>query len=123
MRQLIAQPELPRVLHPGSGGRYELSRNEELKIAVLHGAEARGNGRADRRAVTLQNILPPFVGCGDREQVTMPRLDRHCQRKLSGSLSQYASNPAIVGVQPTVAGAPCSKIIAHGIGYWWGKRE
>ena len=115
MRQLIDQPELRHVLHPGSDERYELSRNEELKIAVLHGAEARGNGRADRRAVTLQNILPPFVGCEDREQVTMPRLDRHCQRKLSSSRSQYASNPAIAGVQPAVAGALVAKCIAHGI--------
>ena len=52
---------------------------------MLHRAEARGAGReafghgrvfggADRCAVTLQNILPLFVGCKNREQVTMPRL-------------------------------------------------
>jgi hypothetical protein len=56
MSQLINQPKLRHVLHPGADERYELSRNEELKIAVLHRAEARMYLWTDRRAVTLQNI-------------------------------------------------------------------
>jgi hypothetical protein len=64
MSQLINQPKLRHVLHPGADERYELSRNEELKIAVLHRAKARGTGREarglgwiDRGAVIHQNIF------------------------------------------------------------------
>src|SRR6267378_630947 len=62
-RQFIDQPKLRSGLHPRADKRYELSRDEKLKVAVLHGAEARGHGR---------NCLPPFVGCRERELVTMP---------------------------------------------------
>src|SRR5712692_8385807 len=81
MSQLIDQPELRHVLHPCSDQRNELSRDEKLKITVLQGAEARGHGRADRGAVTLQNVLPPLVGCRRSELVTMPRLATPCQRE------------------------------------------
>lgn len=80
MGQLIDQPKLGHILHPGSDQRNELSRDEKLKITVLHCAKARGGGRADRCAVTLQNIFPPLVGCRRRDLVTMPREESHCQR-------------------------------------------
>ncbi len=71
-RQLIHQPQLCGGLHPCTDQRNELSRDEKLKITVLHGAEARRHCWLDRGAVTVQNILPPLVGCKRRELVTMP---------------------------------------------------
>src|SRR6266446_9978571 len=63
-----------------------MPRDEQLKVAMLHRAEARwnrrearGHGWADRCAVTLQMSLPPLVGCNRRELVTMPRVERSCQ--------------------------------------------
>ena len=61
-RQLVHQPKLRGSLHPRANQRNELSRDEQLKVAVLHGAKARGHGRVDRCAVTFQIILPPLVG-------------------------------------------------------------
>jgi len=87
MGQLIDQPKLSHILHPGSDQRNKLSRDEKLKITVLHGAEARGRGRADRCAVALQNIFPPLVGCRRRELFTMPREERCCQRGCKKSHS------------------------------------
>jgi len=39
-RQLVDQPELRRRLHPRAISENELSRDEQLKIAVLHRAES-----------------------------------------------------------------------------------
>jgi len=38
-RQFIDQPKLRSGLHPRADKRYELSRDEKLKVAVLHGAK------------------------------------------------------------------------------------
>src|ERR1700704_2262674 len=46
---------------------------------MLQSAEARGHGRIDRSAVTLQNDLPPLVGCSDSGLVTMPWELHYCQ--------------------------------------------
>ena len=42
-RQAIDEPELRSGLHPRADEGYELPHKEELEIAVLQGAEARGH--------------------------------------------------------------------------------
>src|SRR5207248_3738405 len=49
MRQLVDQPLLRGRLHPRPDKRYKLSRDEELEVAMLQGAEARGNTLAKAR--------------------------------------------------------------------------
>src|SRR5260370_24218302 len=95
-RQLIYQPKLRGGLHPRADERNELAPDEQLKVPMLQGAEARGHGRADRGAVTLQNILPPLVGCRDRELFTMPRVATPCQRegiRIPGTISPCRGPP------------------------------
>src|SRR5467141_2962599 len=45
---LIDQPELRGRLHPRPNQRNELPCNEQLEVAMLHGAKARGHGGVDR---------------------------------------------------------------------------
>ena len=52
-RQFVDQPELRGGLHPRANEGNELPRNEELKISVLQGAEARGQ----ERDVGLQQLV------------------------------------------------------------------
>src|SRR5579864_1306610 len=111
MRQSVDQPLLGHVLHPRPDERCELSRDEELEVAVLHrakarreiiaeayrkaGASLRRRGPVDRFAVNTQKILPPLVRCGESNLVTMPRTKGDCQRRVA--LAQ-TPNWRVIGV-------------------------